>query len=306
MVLVYNELEYTIKTFESLRKQSQQKYQFDIICVDNASDDKYANVLKRYCQENNIRYIRHEINDGYAGGNNYAYDIVKSEGYDIVFIANNDIELLHPDITESIIESFESNDKIALIGTSYIDKDGKGIKLSRLSSLIAKIDGIKIYENDVFKSQPFVIGCFFAIRTDIPEIKSLFDYSYFMYCEEQKLEFQLMRWGYHVGCLKNPEYVVKHYGGFFDWSKQSDWSIYLSTRNFVLTSKCYKHLYTKFVFCVCYFGVLIKQALINRKMSILRGYFVGLYMTMTGKNIDFIFNDAVVNVKKLGGKNRTC
>ena len=157
VVLVYNELDYTIKTFESLRKQSHEKYQFDIICVDNASDDKYAHTLKQYCQENNIRYLYHEVNDGYAGGNNYAFNIVKSEGYEIVFIANNDIELLHPDITENIVRSFETNNKIALVGANCEDGNGNKIEISGLSSLIVKLDGIVTFENDVFKSVPFVI-----------------------------------------------------------------------------------------------------------------------------------------------------
>jgi len=302
LVLVYNELEYTIKTFESLQKQRQEKYSFDVICVDNASVEKYAQPLRDYCQNHNIRYIHHDVNDGYAGGNNYAFNIVKSEGYEIVFIANNDIELLHPDITENIIDCFETNDRIALIGTPIVDADNNTCGKSLFIQLLAKLEKQIQYENDFFYTTPFVFGCFFAIRTDINKISYLFDYSYFMYCEEQKLEFQLMKWGYYVGVLRDSNKKVKHYGGVFDYKKQSDWSIYLIVRNYILSSKDYRFI-TKLFFYVSYFGLITKLAILNKKNTF-RGYWAGLYLLITKKNSEYIYNDAVSYVKKIGGSTR--
>ena len=52
LVLVYNELEFTKKTFISIKKQKQVSYTFDTICVDNASDENTALELKNFCNAN--------------------------------------------------------------------------------------------------------------------------------------------------------------------------------------------------------------------------------------------------------------
>lgn|GEM_PF-4535010 len=300
--MVYNELDYTIKTFESLHLQCQKKYYFDIICVDNNSNEQYALPLKDYCENNNIRYLHHNVNDGYAGGNNYAYEIVKSEGYDIVFIANNDIELLHPNITENVIDCFMTNDKIALVGAPNVDADSNPCRMSGFVKMLAKLEKQPQLKNDIFVTEPFITGCFFAIRTDIKELEYLFDYSYFMYDEEKDLEFRLMRAGYYVGMLQNLNMSVKHYGAGFDYTKQSDWSIYLIVRNYILSSKKYR-LLTKIVFYFLYFGLITKLFFLYHKYTF-RGFFSGLYMLLTNKDKKYIYNDAVNYVRKIGGSTR--
>ena len=295
IVLVYNELDYTIKTFESLRLQSQKKYHFDIICVDNNSNEQYAIPLKDYCKNNNIRYLHHIVNDGYAGGNNYAYEIVKSEGYEIVFIANNDIELLHPNITENVIDCFMTNDKIALVGAPNVDADNNPCRMSGFVKMLAKLEKQPQLNNDIFVTEPFITGCYFAIRTDIKEIEYLFDYSYFMYDEEKDLEFRLMRSGYYVGMIQNLNMSVKHYGAGFDYKKQSAWSIYLITRNYILSSRKYRFI-TKTIFYFLYLCLIMKLAILYRKNT-LKGYFSGLFLLLTNKNKDYIYKDAVNMVK---------
>ena len=163
LVLVYNELEYTKKTFFSIKKQNQEKYSFDIICIDNASEKSIAIELEQFCLENGIIYLRHDINDGYAGGNNFGWNYAKENNYDYVFIANNDIELLHPDITERIIEEMSNDNSIALLGTNLIDADDKQIQYSRYHTFIMNHSKLNKSDNKSIKSVPTVIGCFFFI-----------------------------------------------------------------------------------------------------------------------------------------------
>lgn len=298
LVLVYNELEYTIKTFESLLRQKQDKYHFDIICVDNASDETYAVPLHQYCCEHNIRYLRHDVNDGYAGGNNYAYEIVKLEGYEIVFIANNDIELLHPNITENVIDCFKTNDKIALVGAPNVDKIGNYCQISGFAKLLAKLEKQPQYKNEIFKTEPFVVGCFFAIRTNIKDLEFLFDYSYFMYDEEKDLEFRLMRSGYYIGSLCIPNMIIKHYGADVEFQSRPDWFIYLFVRNYILSSRKYRFL-TKVVFYILYSCLVVKNAFLYRKNTF-RGYWAGIYLSLTKKSREYIYEDAIEKVKTLG------
>lgn len=256
LILVYNELEYTIKTFESIKAQIQKKYKFDIICIDNNSREDISTQLKDYCEKNAIRYIFHNENDGYAGGNNYGWSIVKEEEYDYVFIANNDIELLHEAITEKILDVLESDKKIALVGTNLLDKNNTPIKYSRFHKRIQSIEKINNYKSEDFLTVPSVIGCFFCIRVLYAPLE-LFDASFFMYSEEQNLEYYLMMAGYFVGILRDEKYLVKHYGGFFDFKTASNWKIYLNIRNSILTFRNFSKKNRK-IYMILYFFFIIR------------------------------------------------
>ena len=294
IVLVYNELEYTFKTFKSIKKQKQDIYPFDIICVDNNSKLEIADKLKSYCEQNDIRYIFHNENDGYAGGNNFAWNIVKSEGYDYVFIANNDIELLHENISEEILKLLEKEEKVALIGTHLIDSNNVPISYSRLHNQIMKMNKLNRLKSNDFKPIATVVGCFFCIRVKYAPME-LFDKSFFMYSEEQNLEYLLMTQGYGVGILNKQEYVVKHYGGFFDFNTAADWKIYLNIRNAILTSKRFNKK-NQLKFILLYFMLVIKLFLKYRKVAVIKGFLNGLYYLNRDKNV--IYENAIKQFKK--------
>lgn len=284
IVLVYNELEYTKKTFESLKKQNQDKYSFDIICVDNASDKKIAEPLSEYCNKNNIRYIRHDINDGYAGGNNFVFDMMKDENYDYVFIANNDIELLNLNITSEILKTMEEDKKIAILGCRLIDAENNEIRYSSFHSFVMNHEKINISQNKKIITVPTVVGCFFCIRCNSLKRKFLFNKDFFMYSEEQDLENFEMTKGYNVAILSNKEMVVKHYGGFFDFSTAKNWAIYLNIRNSVLTFRNFSPKNRK-IYIILYFILILKLLLKFKKKTILKGFFSGLNFLKNDKNL---------------------
>ncbi len=273
LVLVYNEIEYTIKTFESIKAQNQTKYKFDIICVDNKSREEISAQLKNYCAKNNIRYIFHDDNNGYAGGNNYGWNIVKKEEYDYVFIANNDIELLHESISEKILEVLETDKKIALVGTHLLDRNNTPIKYSRFHKKIQSMERVNNYKSEDFFAVPSVVGCFFCIRV-LYAPTELFDTSFFMYSEEQNLEYYLMMAGYYVGILSDENYAVKHYGGFFDFNTAPDWKIYLNIRNSILTFKNFSKI-RRFFYISLYFIFIIRLFIISPKKVFFKAFIRG-------------------------------
>lgn len=293
IVLVYNELEYTKKTFESIRQQNQEKYKFDIVCVDNASDAKFAEPLKKYCTQNNIRYLRHDINDGYAGGNNFAFDIMKNEGYDFVFIANNDIELLNSDITSEILKTMEQDKNIAILGCHLIDANDNKIKYSSFYTFIMKYEKINATQNKKVIAVPSVVGCFFCIRCKSLKRNFLFNKDFFMYSEEQDLEYFEMMQGFNVAVLANKEMIVKHYGGFFDFSTAKNWAIYLNIRNSVLTFRNFHSLNRK-IYIILYFVLILKLSLKFKKKIILKGFFSGLKFLKNKKNL---YDDSIKSLK---------
>lgn len=295
LVLVYNELEYTKKTFESIKKQNREKYTFDIICIDNASSESVASELKAYCNNNGICYLRHEINDGYAGGNNFGWDYAKEHGYDYVFIANNDIELLNPYISEMILDCMLTDTQIALLGTNLIDSNDKKIKYSKYHDFIVKFEKVNKSENSNIIPVSSVVGCFFCIDVNKVKTDYLFDKSFFMYSEEQNLEYQLMKHGYIVAVLKDESYTVKHYGGFFDFHTMAKWKIYLSVRNWVLTTRNFSKKNSE-LYLILYFLILIYLYLKYRRKIIFKAYFSGKKLKKAN-NYKSIYSDAILAIR---------
>ena len=296
LVLVYNELDYTKKTFESIKKQNQSKYSFDIYCIDNDSRKEISEELQKYCQLNQIKYLRQEKNTGYAGGNNFGWRYLRSLGYDYIFIANNDIELLDTSITENIIDKFLENDsKVSIIGTHLVDKDSNPVKYSRFHQFIMKKEKINNFNNTSLLAVPTVIGCFFCIKTDSWKSDVLFTESFFMYSEEQDLEYKLMKDGKYVTILKDVNKVVKHYGGFFDFSTQKDWAIYLNIRNCILTLRIFNRK-NQFLYFLIYFLLICKFFLVYKRPIILKGFIKGV--SLLNKNDELIAKDAINKIMK--------
>ena len=89
-IVTYNSLDITLKTLNSYRKAlaADQRYCYEIIVVDNASQDSVADAVVENYPE--ARLIRNSENVGFSKGNNIGFD--SSEGRYVLF-SNPDIEL---------------------------------------------------------------------------------------------------------------------------------------------------------------------------------------------------------------------
>jgi GT2 family glycosyltransferase len=72
IVLNWNKPKLTIETVNSLQKISQKNFSYQIIIVDNGSDDdSISQFNKLYSSSANIKVISTGINEGYVSGNNF-------------------------------------------------------------------------------------------------------------------------------------------------------------------------------------------------------------------------------------------
>jgi len=85
ILVCFNELEYTIKTIESLKKNT---IDFDLIVIDNGSTDG----TKEYLESINCKLISNETNIGYTKAVNQGFELTTND----VVLLNNDI-VLTPD-----------------------------------------------------------------------------------------------------------------------------------------------------------------------------------------------------------------
>ena len=116
VVLHYNVPEVTRQCVDSIRKLQGNKKK-KIVIVDNASPDGSGVLLeKEYAQDEDIKVLVSERNEGFARGNNRGYHYAREEWKaDCVIILNNDIIFEQREFLEEL-ENQETAWKDALVG----------------------------------------------------------------------------------------------------------------------------------------------------------------------------------------------
>ncbi len=117
VILTFNQLEYTIKCFESIKRNTTEPY--EIIFVDNASNDGTVEWLQKQAKENNnVRLILNRENFGFAKGCNQG--IKEARGIYIVLL-NNDVIVTKEWLT-GLLKCLKSSPDVGIVGpmTNYI------------------------------------------------------------------------------------------------------------------------------------------------------------------------------------------
>ena len=117
IVLCYNKLDFTKKCIKSIFKNT--KYDnFEVIVVDNASVDDTPAYLEAYGDK--IKFIHSDINTGFVGGNNIAFE--HAEGEYLLFL-NNDTEVT-PNWLKFLYNTFIIHPDAGAVGSMLVYPDG--------------------------------------------------------------------------------------------------------------------------------------------------------------------------------------
>lgn len=114
IILNYMTYELTIRCYDLLKEQIYDNMQ--VIIVDNASPNSSSKVLKDHCESKGILFLESTENGGYAKGNNIGIRKALELGSKYVFIMNNDIKLPERNYLTKVVEYFESNPNVGLMG----------------------------------------------------------------------------------------------------------------------------------------------------------------------------------------------
>ncbi len=120
IVSSYKTSQLTANLLKSIYKKGSgfDPKQDEVVIVDNATDDDFSVVTKNYPQ---ARVARYEINRGFVGGNNRAFDLSRGE---MVLMFNTDIEVKDDALATMIKASYEYNNEAVLTG-KLLFPDGK-------------------------------------------------------------------------------------------------------------------------------------------------------------------------------------
>lgn len=108
LILHYKDAETTGKCIDSIRELEQEDFELGIMVVDNNSGNDSGRILReRYQDETRMELIELHESNGYSRANNIGYEKMKNQGYDFIFVTNNDVVFHQKDILKRLAAEFE-------------------------------------------------------------------------------------------------------------------------------------------------------------------------------------------------------
>jgi GT2 family glycosyltransferase len=224
IIVNYNVKEFLQNLMHSIYKAASN-LQYEIIVIDNASDDGSVDFLKEKFPD--IKLIVNQKNLGFSKANNVGLSVAKGE---YILFLNPDV-IVGEDTFEKMIEFFKKTPSAGLAGCKILNPDGSlqlacrrsfpgpwtsFCKVSGLSALfpnsrifarynLTYLDENKTYEVDA------VSGSFMMIKREVYKKVGGFDEQFFMYGEDLDLCYRIQKAGYKVFYVHNTQII--HYKG---------------------------------------------------------------------------------------------
>ena len=197
---------------------SQNYYNYEIIVVDNNSEDGSVELIKN--EFPNVVLIENNKNLGFAKANNQAIKIARGN---YILLLNNDTVVTNTYCFDRMIELMEKNSQIGILGCKLLYPDGTlqscgesfpsvwGIFKSQI--LFAKTwkrFGKNKQGDNHFKEIDFICGACLMTRKEILDQVGLFKEKYFMYGEDVEFCYRVHKAGYDIGVLMDESIIHLH------------------------------------------------------------------------------------------------
>ncbi len=232
IVLNWNGKKDTEECLNSLRKIDYNNY--DTILIDNGSHDGSVPYLRRLFPE--VFIIENKVNKGFAEGNNIGVRHALKNHSEYVFLLNNDT-VVDPFVLKELIATAEKEPERAIVGPkiyNYYKKEilesagyTQSITKSRTYPIGYKEKDKGQYESE--KEVDFVSGCAMLVKTSSIQNNTVFDSSFFAYCEDQDLCYSIRKKGLKI--LYSPHAKIWHKVSASTGGYKNPISVYLFTRN---------------------------------------------------------------------------
>lgn len=214
ILINWNSFSLTHNCIESIEHSGETN--FDIILVDNASDDGSGKKLKELHPQ--IILLDSSENKGFAGGNNIGMNWSIDQGYTYSFLLNNDT-VVAEFFLSPLIKFLEENPNAGAVQSKIYflhNKDliwNAGVQYHQWFCSFTT-DGYNELDKgqyDQTKKIDSITGCAFFVRNSILEQTGLFDENLFMYYEDADLSFRIKNRGYFLQYL--PASTIYHIAG---------------------------------------------------------------------------------------------
>ena len=129
IVVTYNRKELLLENLRALEKQTYKEL-MDVIVIDNASTDGTEQELEGYVAKKKIVYINTKRNIGGAGGFQLGVKYAKENGYDYVWLMDDDSIPSVNALEELIIAGNKINNEYGFLASKVIWKDNSICKMN--------------------------------------------------------------------------------------------------------------------------------------------------------------------------------
>lgn len=206
IIINYNTAKLTVQAIKSIEKKVSLLENFEIIVVDNASENSDFEELKFGIDSMNsskLKLIRSKFNLGFGGGNMLGVQHAIGEFY--IFM-NSDV-ILTEDSPTAMIDFLTNNPTLSIVGCQAINQEGKKFKafdygLSLTNELFSDsflqfINPKKYKSRIVTTKNPLIVdsvgGSLFTCVAKDFDMVGGFDTNLFLYYEEKDLAFRIKK-----------------------------------------------------------------------------------------------------------------
>jgi GT2 family glycosyltransferase len=215
VIVSFNTREILLRCLDSIKKYTQE-ISYEVILVDNASEDGTVEAVVELFPEINV--ISNKENRGFSAANNQG--IIGSKGLRVALL--NPDTLLTENSFKKIIDFMKAHPEFSILGTGIVDENNQPCPI-RLwedtpQDAALKIMGLYDPSDELKKMRPIrakeakvISGCCFIVTRDLIESIGLMDENYFLYNEEDDLCRRARKGGKKI-CFY-PETSVQHLHG---------------------------------------------------------------------------------------------
>ncbi len=281
VILNYNNWTDTRRCVESIQK-NPPKDAYQIILVDNASENRPEYDLHAWISRNRIWFIRNKRNLGYNAGNNVGIRKALESGCSAILISNSDVQYF-PGSIQCMRDYLKRHPYAGIVGPKIVDRHGRmqkscicrrtGLREKYLVCTKANLLFRKSYrtyygfDRDYNQTFPVyaVLGCCFMMSKTCAETVAPFDEHPFLYEEELMLGTRMEQAGYAT--VYHPRAVVRHlHGGSTKYQKAAAFT---------------QNVCSEIYYCRSYLGAA------KRQIFPLYGYRTALYLLRCAGSREF-------------------
>jgi O-antigen biosynthesis protein len=215
VIVSFNTREILLRCLGSIKKYTH-KISFEVILVDNASEDRTVEAVVELFPDINVISNKHNL--GFSAANNQG--IIVSKGRRVAFL--NPDTLLTENSFKKTIDFMEAHPEFSILGTGIVDENNQPCPIRlwedtpqdaalKIMGLYDPFDELKKMGAMRAKEAKVISGCCFIITRDLIESIGLMDENYFLYNEEDDLCRRARKAGKKI-CFY-PETSVQHLQG---------------------------------------------------------------------------------------------
>ncbi|MFS1512897.1 glycosyltransferase [Chengkuizengella sp. SCS-71B] len=234
-MLTHNQLPYTKKCIESIRKNTSSLH-YELIVVDNASNDGTLDYLN---EQTDLRVISNQENVGYSKANNQGVKIAVG---DVIVFLNNDTVVTQGWL-QSLVSALYSKEKIAMVGPVTNNDNINGIQKIKVHYNQDTLEGLSEFSEShcaqhanrnkkVLRLVGFALACKKEVLNKIGLFDEAFGIGNF---EDDDLCLRMLIKGYELRIVQ--DCFVHHFGSITFKNKDIDFAKLMENNKIVFKKK---------------------------------------------------------------------